>query len=186
LLIATGSRRRQERAWLIFTGGRLPGRPHRPGGQGARWLLNKLARNASRPTLDATASPQSERRISPMLSTSKSDAIRRCFAAYRSKNRQAVEALLTDDFRFTSPYDDEIDRATYFEKCWPNSERIQTNVVEKIVGDGNEAFVTYRCVTKAGDEFRNTEFFTFNEDRISHISVYFGASYRDGSFVKQA
>ena len=120
-----------------------------------------------------------------MLSTSKSDAIRRCFAAYRSKDRQAVEVLLTDDFRFTSPYDDEIDKAAYFEKCWPNSERIQTNVVEKIIGDGNEAFVTYRCVTKTGDEFRNTEFFTFDGDRISHVSVYFGASYRGGSFVKQ-
>lgn len=119
-----------------------------------------------------------------MSSVTRANIIQRCFDAYRSRNRPVMEALLTEDFRFTSPYDDEIDKATYFAKCWPNSERIQSNVLEKIIEDGDEAFVTYKCITNDGNEFRNTEFFRFRGDRIWHIDVYFGASYRDGIFVK--
>ena len=48
-----------------------------------------------------------------------------------------------------------------------------------------EAFVTYRVVTKTGDEFRNTEFFVFAGDKLERVDVYFGASYHDGKFVKQ-
>jgi hypothetical protein len=40
-------------------------------------------------------------------------------------------------------------------------------------------------VRNRNEEFRNTEFFVFAGDRIKSIDVYFGASYRDGAFVKQ-
>ncbi|MGH9201792.1 MAG: nuclear transport factor 2 family protein [Vicinamibacterales bacterium] len=115
---------------------------------------------------------------------SKSDIIRRCFAAYKSKDRKLLEQLLTDDFTFTSPYDDEIDKATYFERCWPNSERIRTHIFEKIFEQGDEAFVRYKCITNEGTEFRNTEFFALDGDRIRRVEVYFGATYKDGVFVK--
>jgi ketosteroid isomerase-like protein len=114
----------------------------------------------------------------------KSDVIRSLFEAYRSKDRKVVEAVLAEDFTFTSPYDDRIDRAVYFERCWPNSERIKRHILEKIVVQGEEAFVLYKCVIKDGTEFRNTEFFTFDGDRIRSVDVYFGATYRDGAFVK--
>jgi ketosteroid isomerase-like protein len=117
---------------------------------------------------------------------SKPDIIRGMFAAYRTQNRKFVEDALADDFTFTSPYDDAIDKAAYFERCWPLSlERIETNEVERIFAEGDKAFVTYRVRTKAGDEFRNTEFFVFEGNRIKSIDVYFGASYRDGVFQKQ-
>jgi ketosteroid isomerase-like protein len=111
--------------------------------------------------------------------------IRAIFAAYMSNDRGVVEDALTDDFRFTSPYDDEIDKATYFERCWCNSDWIERHELEKIFVDGNEAFVTYRCVAKGGKNFRNTEFFTFEGGRVKRIDVYFGATYQDGVFVKQ-
>jgi len=40
-------------------------------------------------------------------------------------------------------------------------------------------------VRNGNEEFRNTEFFVFEGDRIKSIDVYFGAAYRDGVFVKQ-
>jgi ketosteroid isomerase-like protein len=120
-----------------------------------------------------------------MLSEQKPDIVRRYFAAYRMKDRKPVEDLLTGDFTFTSPYDDAIDRTTYFERCWPNSERIRTLDVEKVFAQGSEAFVLYKITTNDGKEFRNTEFFTFEGDRISRITVYFGASYKNGAFVKE-
>jgi ketosteroid isomerase-like protein len=120
-----------------------------------------------------------------MASSNKSDIIRSLFAAYLSNDRKAVEVALTDDFRFTSPYDDEIDKATYFARCWRGSDWIERHALEKILVEGDEAFVTYKCVAKGGKSFRNTEFCTFEGDRIKRIDVYFGATYENGAFVKQ-
>ena len=120
-----------------------------------------------------------------MSSATKAGIIRNLFAAYLSNDRQAVEAAFTDDFRFTSPYDDEIDKATYFERCWRASDWIERQDIERIMVEGEAAFVTYRCVAKGGKSFRNTEAYAFAGDRIRRIDVYFGATYENGVFVKQ-
>jgi ketosteroid isomerase-like protein len=120
-----------------------------------------------------------------MQASGKSDIIRALFAAYMSNDRKAVEDSFTDDFHFTSPYDDRIDKGTYFERCWRGSDWIERQQLEKIFVEDDEAFVTYEVVTKDGKRFRNTEFFTFDGDKISSIDVYFGATYKDGAFVKQ-
>jgi ketosteroid isomerase-like protein len=119
------------------------------------------------------------------MSQNKSEIIRALFAAYRANDREAVENSFTDDFAFTSPYDDRIDKATYFATCWRGSDWIERQELEKIFVEGDEAFVTYQVVTKDGKRFRNTEFFRFDGDRIKSIDVYFGAAYKDGAFVKQ-
>jgi ketosteroid isomerase-like protein len=119
------------------------------------------------------------------MASPKPDIIRAVFAAYLANDRQAVEDYLTEDFRFTSPYDDEIDKATYFARCWRPSDWIERHELEKIVVEGSDAFVTYRCQAKDGKSFRNTEFFRFEGDKIKRIDVYFGATYRHGVFVKQ-
>jgi hypothetical protein len=113
------------------------------------------------------------------------DLVRGVFAAYRANDRQSVEDSLTEDFRFTSPFDDGIDKATYFAKCWRDTGWIERQDIERIFVDGNAAFVTYQCVAKDGKSFRNTEFLVFAGDRVRSIDVYFGAEYRDGSFVPQ-
>ena len=45
--------------------------------------------------------------------------------------------------------------------------------------------MTYRCIAKGGRDFRNTEFFVFEGDKVKRIDVYFGATYDNGAFVKQ-
>ena len=116
---------------------------------------------------------------------SKTDLVRSYFGAYRSKDRALVERLLTDDFTFTSPYDDAIDKSEYFIRCWPSSERRATNALETIVEHGDDALVQYKCVTTDGKEFRNVEILTFDGERIREVNVYFGAAYKDGKFLKQ-
>jgi ketosteroid isomerase-like protein len=115
----------------------------------------------------------------------KAEIIRALFAAYLSNDRKAVEDALTDDFRFTSPYDDEIDKATYFARCWRSADWIERHELERTFVEGDEAFVTYKCVAKGGKNFRNTEFFSFEGDKIKRIDVYFGATYENGTFVRQ-
>ena len=120
-----------------------------------------------------------------MTSAGKTEIIRNLFAAYMKNDRRAVEAVFTDDFRFTSPYDDEIDKATYFERCWRVSDWIERQDLERVMVEGDAALVTYRCVTREGKSFRNTEAYEFAGDRIVRIDVYFGATYENGVFVKQ-
>lgn len=120
-----------------------------------------------------------------MSDTDKTEIIHAVFAAYLANDRKAVEGFFSDDFRFTSPYDDAIDKRTYFERCWRGSGWIERHDLEKIVVDGNKAFVTYACTAKGGKAFRNTEFFVFDGDKVKRIDVYFGATYQDGVFVRQ-
>jgi ketosteroid isomerase-like protein len=104
------------------------------------------------------------------------DLIGRYFAAYESKDRAALEALVADDFHFTSPRDDHINRQTYFERCWPFSETVRAFRIEKLFAPRDEAFVRYRCEPDSGPAFRNTEFFRFANDRVIEVEVYFGSS----------
>ena len=83
-----------------------------------------------------------------MAHAGRADTIRAIFAAYLANDRNFVENALCDDFRFTSPYDDAIDKPTYFERCWKNSDWIERHELERIFVEGDEAFVTYRCVAK--------------------------------------
>ena len=120
-----------------------------------------------------------------MSSSRKAEIIRALFAAYRSNDRKAVEDSFTEDFRFTSPYDDRIDKATYFARCWKSSDWIERQDLERILVEGDAAFVTYQCTARDGKSFRNTEFFVFEGDKIRRIDVYFGATYNNGVFAKQ-
>lgn len=120
-----------------------------------------------------------------MSAKSRAELIRGYFAAYQAGSRDMVAAVLADDFTFTSPYDDAIDRATYFERCWPQSPVFRSIAIERICEDENAAFVLYRCETVEGRTFRNTELHMFRSDRLRAVEVYFGASYRDGAFVPQ-
>jgi ketosteroid isomerase-like protein len=96
------------------------------------------------------------------------------YGAYESGDRRILEELLTDDFTFYSPADVGIDRATYFERCWPNSELIEAFEFKRLVEAGDEVVVTYESRKTDGSRFRNTEVLTFEGDKISKAEVYFG------------
>ena len=114
----------------------------------------------------------------------KAKTIRALFAAYLADDSAAVADWFADDFRFTSPYDDEIDKATYFARCWGVPDRIERHEIERILVVGDQAFVTYQCLAKSGKSFRNTEFFQFDGAKLKRIDVYFGATYEKGVFAK--
>jgi ketosteroid isomerase-like protein len=114
---------------------------------------------------------------------------RASYEAYANKDRARIEALIADDFHFTSPLDNRLDRATYFARCWPNSERSEHFDFINLVADGDRVFVTYEGKSKAGPGFRNTEIVTVREGKITEVECYFGWSLphaaRPGGFVGQ-
>ncbi len=85
-----------------------------------------------------------------------------------------IKRVLADEFSFSSPSDDHIDRATYFERCWPNSERIRLHHIRTIAQSGNEAFVLYDAELTSGNTVRNAERFVFDGDKVKEIEVFFG------------
>jgi ketosteroid isomerase-like protein len=91
-----------------------------------------------------------------------------------SGDRRVIEDLLTDDFTFYSPADVGIDRATYFERCWPNADTIAAFEFKRVFETGDEVVVTYEATKTDGHRFRNTEVLTFAGDRICRAEVYFG------------
>ena len=101
---------------------------------------------------------------------------RACYEAYVTKDRSAIEPLIAADFHFTSPLDNRINRVTYFERCWPNSERIEGFHFIHMVPDGERVFVTYEGRGVTGQGFRNTEILTFRDDQLVEVEVYFGWS----------
>ena len=101
-------------------------------------------------------------------------AARESYGAYESGDRSVIEDLLADDFTFFSPPDPGIDRTTYFERCWPNSELIEDFEFVRLFEHGDEVIVTYESTKTDGRRFRNTEVLTFTGDRIRRAEVYFG------------
>jgi ketosteroid isomerase-like protein len=110
-----------------------------------------------------------------MADKSLTELIRIYFKAYETKDRSALESTLSHDFTFTSPYDDHIDRATYLERCWPNSKHTRAIHIRKLFDRSNEAFVLYDLEPDNGQPFRNTEFFAGSGGKIKTIEVYFGS-----------
>ena len=101
---------------------------------------------------------------------------RASYDAYVRKDRNAIEALIADDFHFTSPLDNRIDRTTYFWRCWPNSQRISAFAYIHLVAEGELVFVTYEGSNLDGGRFRNTEVLTVRGQQIVEAEVYFGWS----------
>ena len=101
---------------------------------------------------------------------------RASYEAYERKDRAAIEALIAENFSFSSPLDNRLDRKTYFERCWPNSQRIASFDFIHIVRDGERVFVTYEARNADGTRFRNTEVLTIHGHQIDEVEVYFGWS----------
>ncbi|HVS99321.1 MAG TPA: nuclear transport factor 2 family protein [Solirubrobacterales bacterium] len=98
-----------------------------------------------------------------------------CYRAYETGDRGLIESLIGDDFSFHSPADEEgLDRAGYFERCWPNAGNIAAFELVRLVEHGDEVIVTYEATRTDGSRFRNTEVLTFEGDVQVRAEVYFG------------
>jgi ketosteroid isomerase-like protein len=108
---------------------------------------------------------------------------KRAYQAYVDKDRSLIESVIADDFHFTSPRDNRLDRATYFAHCWPSSENIAGFTFVHCVPDGDRVFVTYEGRERAGKVFRNTEILTIRHGKLVEAEVYFGWSLPHGAPV---
>src|SRR5262245_25129340 len=99
---------------------------------------------------------------------------RAAYDAYVRKDRAAIESLLADDYRFTSPLDNSLDRAAYMKVCWPNSAQFEDFEIVHESEEGERAFVVYEASTRSGKRFRNSELHTVRGGKLAATEVYFG------------
>jgi ketosteroid isomerase-like protein len=99
---------------------------------------------------------------------------RACLQAYFNRDRAAIGALLDDDFRFTSPIDNALDRETYFKVCWPNGAAMARFETVYEFEQGDRAVIVYEAQTSAGKRFRNSEAYTVRGGKLVATEVYFG------------
>jgi len=96
------------------------------------------------------------------------------YKAFMSGDRKFYEEHLLDDFIFSSPHDVGLDKAGYFERCWPGSGQGGKIDFIRLVESKNEVIVTYESTKPDGSKGRNTEIIGFKDNKIRSIEVYFG------------
>jgi len=100
------------------------------------------------------------------------------FEAYCQQDSRAAEALLADDFVFTSPQDDHIDRSTFMKVCFPTAERFTSQEILDVAPAADDGvFVLYECELESGERFRNTELLTVRDGKLVETQVFFGGEY---------
>ena len=93
-------------------------------------------------------------------STATEEIIRKWYKAWVEKDEGQFEALMADNFTFTSAAgDDHISRDTFKTQCWDTQAKlIERSDLERVIASGNDAFVKYLCHTTNGKSFRNVEY----------------------------
>lgn len=94
------------------------------------------------------------------------------FDCYRTKNIEKLRGLLTNDFRYLSPFCEWNDRDKMLAAIWPSvtGEVYATNL--EIFGEGPSFLVRYQHSGETPVHI--AEHFRFAGDKISEIEVYLG------------
>lgn len=108
------------------------------------------------------------------------EVARGMFDAYVHQDRETAESLIGEDLVFTSPQDDHIDRAAFFERCFPTADRlVRQDLLHVAPTGGDGVFLLYEYeLEDDGGTFRNAELLTVADGRIAEIQVFFGGQVR--------
>ena len=96
--------------------------------------------------------------------------------AFTEQDRHAAEQIAAHDFVFTSPQDDHIHRATWFERCFPTADHFdQPSTTLQIVDTGEVVLHRYEYVVD-GVPWRNVEALRIADGQVHEVEVYFGGA----------
>lgn len=126
--------------------------------------------------LTASAHASEGRTAGMEPSKANEDLIQKYYAAWGEKDWDPLDILLADNFTFTSANnDDHISKSTFKARCWASQiDFIEGLEVEKVIGEGDEAFVKYLGHTKNGKSFQNVDYLKLRDGKVEAIECYFG------------
>jgi ketosteroid isomerase-like protein len=100
--------------------------------------------------------------------------IKAYYTAFEKKDWNSMEQILATGFTFSSPLDDHISIKLFKERCWPNAYKIKRFDVDKMIVNGDDAFVITNGWTTDGKLFRNSDYFKFKDGKIREYECFFG------------
>jgi len=105
------------------------------------------------------------------------EIIHKWYEAWEKKDLGTFNALLADNFTFTSAAgDDHISKSAFKTQCWDTQvDFIRHFDLERITTGAEDAFVKYLCHTRNGKSFRNVEYLRIKNGKLESIECYFGA-----------
>lgn len=95
-------------------------------------------------------------------------------AAYKAQDRASAERIFAPDFVFTSPQDDHIDRATWFDVCFPIADRFVSHELLEVVPTPTGVISLYEYELQSGERYRNAELAVLRDGQIAEVQVFFG------------
>jgi SnoaL-like domain len=101
-------------------------------------------------------------------------AIMAYYTAFEKKDWNLIQQFLAPGFTFSSPLDNHISLKTFKSRCWPNCYKMKNFEITQVVMNGDDAFVITNAWTTDGKLFRNSDYFTFKEGKISTYECFFG------------
>ena len=107
---------------------------------------------------------------------SNAEVVRALADAFRATDRQAAEQLVAPTFHFTSPQDDHLDRATWFEVCFPTSGHFVSHETLQVIEEGDLVFTRYEYELADGTRYRNMEASRVVDGQVVEVEVYFGGA----------
>jgi len=106
------------------------------------------------------------------------DTVRAFFASFLAQDRAAAERLVAEEFVFTSPQDDHIDRAAFFERCFPTADHFKDHQLLAVVpAEDDDVFVLYEYELEDGQRYRNAEVITVRDGQVTESQVFFGGRF---------
>jgi len=100
--------------------------------------------------------------------------VRRLRMAFDEQDAATARRLLADDFRFTSPQDDHIDRDAWMRTCFPSADHFVQSHLSELGAHGDVVFSRYDYTLADGTHWRNMEAATVRDGQVHEVEVYFG------------
>jgi ketosteroid isomerase-like protein len=106
--------------------------------------------------------------------TANGKIIKAWYTAWEIKDWNTMTQILADGFTFSSPLDDHININAVKERCWPNAGHIKKVDVRQLIMDGDAVFVITNGYNTDGKLFRNCDYFTIKDGKITAYECFFG------------
>ncbi|MEU6732042.1 nuclear transport factor 2 family protein [Streptomyces physcomitrii] len=106
---------------------------------------------------------------------SHTEVVRAVLESYLAQDRARAEQLIAPDYVFTSPQDDHIDRAAFFDRCFPTADRFRSQHILRLVpASEDEVFLLYEYELTTGARHRNVELSQVRDGMLTRTEVFFG------------
>ncbi|RJT75649.1 nuclear transport factor 2 family protein [Arthrobacter cheniae] len=110
------------------------------------------------------------------MDLSPQDAVLEFVRAFREQDPTLALSLMAQDFTFTSPQDDHLNRDAWLEQCFPSADHFDLPATTlQIVEVGGVVLHRYEYIV-AGRTYRNVEASRVQDGLVREVEVYFGGA----------